>query len=161
MQLTSCTVGEGGQFPWGGDYSAANSVTYSASDGARGLHALDTSAAIDSGGMPAHDASHSAAQAFTVDPNFCSYDATPLTITAVLRRNTGASAGFNLKYESSAGFKSTASWYAIPGADRWYTQSWTIEDPQFVGKWGYNFTFDSDSLQNSNYSIQSVTVTKR
>ena len=78
-----------------------------------------------------------------------------------LRRNGADSAGFNVKYESASGWMGTGSWYTIPGSDQWYTQTWTITDTQFVGKWGYNFTFDSDSTQYSNYSIQSVTVTKR
>ena len=99
-------------------------------------------------------------QTFTVDPNFCSYATTRLRVTAVLRRNGGDSAGFNLKYESTSGWKGTASWYTIPGSDQWYTQTWSLADTQFVGKWGYNFAFDSDSTQYSNYSIKSVTVTK-
>lgn len=148
-------------FPWDGDYTAATSVTYSAADGAKGLHPLDTAAPISIAGAPAHDASHSGGQAFTLDPNFNAYTATALQITAVVRRNTSAAAGFNLKYESTTGNKGTGSWYTVPGNDKWYTQSWTITDPQFVGKWGYNFSFDSDSTQNSNYSIQSVTVTKQ
>jgi hypothetical protein len=45
--------------------------------------------------------------------------------------------------------------------DQWYTQTWTIADAQFVGKWGYQFTFDSDATQNSKYTIQSVTVAKQ
>ncbi|WP_434425780.1 hypothetical protein [Nannocystis pusilla] len=42
----------------------------------------------------------------------------------------------------------------------WVTKTWDFDDPQFVGKWGYNFAFDSDSTQHSQYSIRSVTVTK-
>ena len=97
----------------------------------------------------------------TVDPNFSSYTPVKLRITAVLRRTGSDSAGFNVKYESTSGYKGTGSWYTIPGSDQWYTQTWDIDDPQFVGKWGYNFSFDSDSTQNSKYTVKSVTVSKR
>lgn len=39
-------------------------------------------------------------------------------------------------------------------------KTWVIKDPQFVGKWGTHFAFDSDSTQNSAYSVLSVTVSK-
>jgi hypothetical protein len=147
--------------PWGGEYGAASSVSFEAPDVAKGLHPLGTAPTVTIDGVPARDQSAAPGQAFTVDPSFLSYTSTPITITAVLRRNGADSAGFNLKYESSKGPSSTGSWYSIPGSDRWYTQTWTIGDDQFTGKWGYNFSFDSDSTSNSKYSIRSVTVTKQ
>jgi len=104
--------------------------------------------------------SASSGTSFTVDPNFSSYTTAPLQITAVVRRSGIDAAGFNLKYEATSGWKSTGSWYGVPGSDQWYTQTWTLTDAQFVGKWGYQFMFDSDSTQNSKYRIQSVTVAK-
>jgi hypothetical protein len=148
-------------FPWGGDYSAALSVCFAAPNDQRGLHPLGPGNLINVAGTSARDQSQSSALSFTVDPNFLSYSATPIRITAVLRGNTTTSAGFNLKYESTSGWKSVGGWFTVPGSDRWYTQSWNISDPQFVGKWGYNFSFDSDSTTFSNYSVQSVTVTKQ
>ena len=88
------------------------------------------------------------------------YEMEPIKITAVLRRNGEKGAGFNLKYESTTGVKGAEGWYTIPAGAQWTTRTWTIPDPQFVGKWGYHFSFDSDSTQNSNYSLVSVTVTK-
>jgi hypothetical protein len=146
--------------PWGGEYADATSVSYSAASGAQGLHPLGSEQLTDVEGEPARDVSSGPGLSFTVDPSFVSYDTTTLRITAVVRRNGADPAGFNLEYESTEGWKGTGSWYGIPGSDQWYTQSWTISDPQFVGKWGYHFAFDSDSTQNSNYSLQSVTVSK-
>jgi hypothetical protein len=143
-------------FPWGGDYTSATSVSFTAPSMEQGLHLLGT-AKITNG---ARDVSGGAGQSFTVDPNFDSYAPAKLHITAVLRRNGADTAGFNLKYESQAGWKGGASWYTVPGADQWYTAEWDIPDAQLVGKWGFNFSFDSDSTQYSKYSIQSVTVTK-
>jgi hypothetical protein len=150
-------------FPWAGDYSTASFVNYAAefADGEKGLHPLGQKNTVTIDGTIAHDVSQGPGVSFTVDPNFCSYSCPALQISAVLRRKGTDSAGFNLKYESTAGWKGTGSWYTIPGSDQWYTQTWTISDTQFVGKWGYNFSFDSDSTQNSNYAIKSVTVTKQ
>jgi hypothetical protein len=147
--------------PWGGDYSAAKSVSYDATAGAKGLHPIGAAKLVTVDGGMARDQSSTGALAFTVDPAFLSYTATSITITAVLRRNGADAAGFNLKYESTKGPSSTGSWYGVPGSDKWYTQTWTITDDEFVGKWGYNFSFDSDSTDNSKYSIQSVTITKQ
>lgn len=144
-------------FPWGGDFTNATSVSFTAPQTEQGLHLLGT-AKITNG---ARDVSGGPGQGFTVDPNFDSYGPSTLHVTAVLRRNGADNAGFNLKYESTTGWKGTASWYTVPGADQWYTAEWDLPDAQFVGKWGFNFSFDSDSTQYSKYSIQSVTVTKR
>ena len=52
------------------------------------------------------DCSNGASQTFTVDPNFLSYTAETITITAVVRRQAANdNAGFNLKYESTTGWK--------------------------------------------------------
>lgn len=43
----------------------------------------------------------------------------------------------------------------VPDNDKWNTATWRINDAQFVGMWAYNF-----SINQGNYSVQSVTVTK-
>jgi hypothetical protein len=151
-------------FPWGGDYTGASSVSVSmgAPNTEQGLHQVSpdgSSTAVLVSGVSARDCSRSSGQSFTVDPNFLSYTPTTIRITAVVRRVGTATAGFNLKYESTIGRRSTGSWYTVPGSDRWYTQTWTITDDEFVSKWGYNFAFDSDSTTYSRYYLQSVTVT--
>ena len=147
-------------FPWGGDFTDAPAISYSAADGASGLHPLGAPNIVMIDGGPALDISTRAAQSFTVDPNFLSYTSAPIEVTAVVRRNGAKGAGFNLKYEAVSGWKSTGKWNDVPGSDQWYTLTWQITDDQFVGKWGYHFSFDSDSTQNSQYSVQSVTVKK-
>ena len=147
-------------FPWSSDFSSATSVSYTAGAAELGLHPLGTRTIVTVDGGPALDVGASSGTSFTVDPNFSSYTTSPLRITAVVRRSGSDAAGFNLKYEATSGWKSTGSWYGVPGSDQWYTQTWTVTDAQFVGKWGYQFTFDSDSTQNSKYRIQSVTVAK-
>jgi hypothetical protein len=150
----------GRPFPWGGDFSAASSVSWEAPGTAKGLHPVGEGKIVTLDGKEARDISGSNGLGFTVDPNFLSYTAVPLKITAILRRNGDAGAGFNLKYESSSGWKATGGWTTVPAGAQWTTLTWKITDPQFVGKWGYHFSFDSDSPQQSKYSMLSVTVSK-
>ena len=153
-------------FPWGGDYTHAEkvAVTMGNPNTEQGLHHLSsdaTSTVLNAFGGPTRYCGKGAAQSFTVNPNFLSYTTVPITITAVLRRNAANdNAGFNLWYESTTGWKGTGSWYTIPSNAEWHTKTWTINDPQFVGKWGVNFSFNSDSPAHSKYYIQSVTVSK-
>jgi hypothetical protein len=152
-------------FPWGGNYSDARTVSVSMGSPnlEHGLHQLfadrnSTPASVD--GIPARDCSKGASASFTIDPNFLSYTHAPIRISAVVRRISSTNnPGFNLKYESAGGRKGIG-WNAVPGGDKWHTLTWTISDDEFVGNWGYHFSFDSDSTNYSRYYLQQVTVTK-
>jgi len=151
-------------FLWGGDYSKASAVTVTmgSPNTELGLHQLNadaSSTAVTAYGGPARDCSKSSSQTFTVDPNFLSYTHASIQITAVVRRDaSNDNAGFNLKYESASGRKGIG-WNTVPGNDQWYTLRWMISDDEFVGDWGYHFSFDSDSTNYSKYYLQQVTVT--
>lgn len=154
--LTQARVAATRPFPWGGDYTGATSVSWAAVGGAKGLHPVGEAKVVDG----ARDQSSLSGQSFTVDPNFLSYTSVPLKITMVLRRNGKKAAGFNFKYESTSGWKGGLGWYTIPEGSEWTTLSYTIKDPQFVGKWGFHFGLDSDSTQHTAYSLRSVTVSR-
>jgi polysaccharide biosynthesis protein PslG len=151
-------------FPWGGNYSGASavSVAMGSTNLDRGLHQLNpngssTAVTLDDG--PARDCSKGPAQTFTIDPNFLSYTHASIRISAVVRKISASdNPGFNLKYESATGRKGIG-WNSVPGADKWYTLSWTISDDEFVGNWAHHFSFDSDSTNYSRYYLQQVTVT--
>lgn len=147
-------------FLWGADYSTSPAVSYTAPDMAPGLHPLGETNITMIDGVAARDISKATAQAFAVDPTFNSYTPIRIKVDVVTRRNGADPASFTLRYESTSGTKDAGGRYEIPGSDQWYTQSWTIDDPQFVGKWGYQILLDSESFANSKYSIRSVTVTK-
>ncbi|HWX19624.1 MAG TPA: endo-1,4-beta-xylanase [Candidatus Binatia bacterium] len=153
-----------GPFPWGGNYSGASSVLVSMGNPnvENGLHQLNADASstpVTVYGGPARDCSKSSAVTFTVDPNFLSYTHASIRISAVVRKISATdNPGFNLKYESATGRKGIG-WNSVPGSDKWYTLTWTIADDEFVGDWGYNFSFDSDSTNYSRYYLQQVTVT--
>jgi hypothetical protein len=147
-------------FPWGGDFTGARAVSLVAPNIAQGLHQFGEPAIRTFGGKPARDASTRATQSFAVDPNFATYVTGPLTISVVVRRNGSTSAGFKLSYESTSGWKTAGGWYTIPESDTFTTKEYTLTDAEFVGNWAYHFALDSDSKANSQYSVQSVTVTK-
>ena len=153
-------------FPWGGDYTRVEAVSVTMNDPnvEKGLHHLQADAssrALRVHGSPARDCSVGSSQSFAVDPNFMSYTTQPITITAVVRRKeSNENAGFNLAYESTSGWKNAETWYTVPDNTKWHTKTWTLTDPQFVGKWGFNFSFNSDSPEHSKYYLRSVTVSK-
>lgn len=147
-------------FPWGGDFSQVDEVSFAAPALEKGLHPASDAPTITIQGDPARDCGASAAQRFSVDPNFLSFDSAPIRVTAIVRRKGAQNAGFNLKYESVTGTSSAGGWNTIPAADQWHTFTWDVSDSQFVGKWGYHFALDSDATDNSQYALQSLSVTK-
>jgi hypothetical protein len=146
----------GKPYLWGGDYSGAKSVRWDGTAGAQGLHPTGTAKIVDG----ARDVTGSAGMAFTVDPGFLSYTPTAVKITVVLKKTGDQSAGFNVKYESTSGAKGGLGWYNVPAGAEWVTQSWTLKDTQFVGKFGFHFSFDGDSPQHGHYLLKSVVVEK-
>ncbi|MEZ5701008.1 MAG: hypothetical protein R3E42_02150 [Burkholderiaceae bacterium] len=151
-------------YPWKAksNHANASSVTLTTEGGRleeRGLYLATSMAGSGQTAVAALDASAAPRLSFTVDPGFLSYTTQPIEISAVVQRGAGAPAGFNLKYESTSGTK-TVGWNQVVAGEGWSTLTWRLNDPQFVGKFGYHFTFDADSKQHSGYRIQRVMVTK-
>lgn len=153
-------------FLWGGDYTNAKSVTVTMGEKnvEKGLHTMSGNAiaeAVVAYGGGSRAGSVPGGNVFVVDPNFLSYDTTPIEISAVVRRNeANDNSGFNLTYESTSGLKGGPGWYTVPDNKEWHTVKWKIDDAQFVNFWGFNFSFNSDGNKLNKYYIQSVTVTK-
>lgn len=155
-------------FPWEGDYSNANEVVASAGN-EQGLHYAGTPIEAVVDGETVWDIGFSNGNRFAVDPNFMSYDSEPIRITAVVRfkgdvnDSTIANAGFNLKYEKVDGLAYTGrsgGWRTVPRDNNWHEIVWDVNDAQFVGFWGYNFSLDSDSTKHSQYYLKSIKVEK-
>ena len=149
-------------FPWDGDYTNATSVSVSfgATTETKGLHTLsgDSIAAsvVAYGGNARAGSGVEGGNVYIVDPNFLRYTSTPIDITVVCRRDTtNAPASLALEYESTTGSKKLPA-VAIPDNTDWFTQTWHIDDSQFVGMYAFNFRFN-----NGPYLVRSVTVTKR
>jgi len=154
-------------FPWGGDFTGASMVSLSG-DGETGLHIRQETPIVNAGGANALAMGENASVDFVVDPNFLSYDKVPLRITVSVRfRGDPAdpavpTPGFNLAYESVDGLKKHAiGWRTVPRDTQWHDISWDVDDPQFVGFWGYHLTLDSDSTWYSQYDLRSMSVARR
>ena len=149
---------------WGGDFSSTDvvSITMGEEQIAQGLHTLSGDAvadAVTAYGGSARAGSIPGGNLFIVDPQFLCYNSEPIEITAEVRRNeANDNAGFKLVYESTTGFRTAGAWYTVPDNTRWHTVTWTINDPQFVAYWGYNFSLVSDGNVYNKYYIRSVTV---
>ena len=146
--------------PWGGDYSNAKSVsiTFGEKNVEKGLHtqsAASVAAAVVGYGGGARVGNVPGGNIFLVDPNFLSYDATPIEISIVCHRGPdNKPAKIGIEYESTSGYKKLPA-YEIPESAEWSTAKWKITDAQFVSMWAYNF-----SISPGKYYIQSVTVTR-
>ena len=161
----------GRRTPWVGDdgpddYSEAEAVSieFGETTTERGLHSLAGDAVAEavlayggsarSGGVPG-------GTAFAVDPAFLTFGGGPVEITVEVRRNeANDNAGFKLVYESPKGFSTAGGWYTVPDNTQWHTKTFRIEDPQFVGYWGYHFNLVSDGDVYNRYLIRRVEVRK-
>jgi hypothetical protein len=154
-------------FPWGGDYTNAQSVSITMGQKTveKGLHtqAGDSFAAdvLAYGGNARAGEGIQGGNVFIIDPNFLSYTSspTPIEITVVARPAPSvSSAKLVLEYESPSqiinGYKKLAAQELHDNKD-WHTITWKINDAQFVGKYGFHFRLDQGK-----YFIQSVTVAK-
>lgn len=147
-------------FPWDGDYSHAKTVYVRMGEKTveKGLHPQQGDAVradVVAYGGSARAGNVAGGPVFIVDPNFLSYDSTPIEITAVVRRTPeNHPAKLALEYESTSGYRKLPA-FVIPGNKKWYTARWTINDAEFVSKWVFNFRFDLGE-----YYIKSVSVTK-
>jgi Glycosyl hydrolase family 10 len=152
-------------FPWNGDFNSATSVSVILGKPSLeyGLHVVESDpgpSTVAEDGLAALDCSRHPAIAFDLDPNFLSYTARPIEISAIVRSlAANEQPGFNLKYEALSGRKGIG-WNFVPNDGKWHTLSWRITDDEFVGDWGYHFSFDSDSTNHSRYLLRQVTVRK-
>ncbi len=147
-------------FPWNGDYTGAKTVfvLMNRSVVAKGLHPQQgdgLQADVVAYGGSARSGSVAGGPVFIVDPNFLSYTAGAIKITAVVRRTPeNRPAKLILEYESTTGFKKFPA-FDIPDDKRWHVAHWKIDDAEFVSKWVLNFRFDL-----GDYLVRKVSVTK-
>jgi hypothetical protein len=96
---------------------------------------------------------------FWVDPQFAPLGTTALEITAVVRRvPQGSTAGMTIDYESDKGYVGSG-YRTIPDGDAWQEVSWTVQDANFVGAWGWHFRLNAISSPND-FLIKEIRVRK-
>jgi hypothetical protein len=83
-----------------------------------------------------------------------------LEITVVARRADPAKAvGFDVCYESLKGYKGTGKRWEVPAGEEWIEHTWTVDDANFVGGWGWNFRTDIGG-SSGDVAIKEVRVRK-
>jgi len=96
-------------------------------------------------------------------PGFISPETKAIEISVTAKRipsEDGLSnpTGLAVTYESTFGKRNGLFW-AVPGDNKWHTNTWKIADAKFIGKLGWNFRLDASGSGND-VLIQSVSVTK-
>lgn len=166
--LDEAAISQGRPFPWGGDNSAATSVTLEAGKAPQGLFLANPPALTTVNGTPEFNFQGRGGPVFAVDPAFLSYSSAPVTVKIILRKLGTASAGFNLKYEADVPISaadgnglvsSGTGWHNVAGTSL-YEQTWVLPNTRFVAMYGYHFSLDSDGPAYSNFSVHKVTVSR-
>lgn len=142
------------------------SLVAGAPDQNQGIYIGDPPPLEEINGVKVYPCNHRTRTVFSVDPDFLSWDSKSITITAVCHNRGTTNAGFGFKYESNVPMAQAdgnnltgLGWKNVnAGAPR--TITWTITNPQFIAYFGFNFIFDSDALQYSDYAVEKITITK-
>ena len=154
-------------FLWNENHAGLQSVSLDPTSEDNGIHLTEALPIKVVDGKAEFDATGRNGLQFTVDPAFMSYDTQAVKITAILRGHDIADPGFNFKYESDvplyytdwAGRVNTDSWHSVKGNVP-YEKSWIVSNARFIGVFGYNFTFDTDGTNHSDFSLLKITVEK-
>ena len=158
-------------FPWGQDYAKASEVTVRL--GAKNLE----------NGLKQHNPNTTAVENdltetwartnfkiggegryvyFRVDPTFGGFGSSKFDITVVARRIANDKpAGMKICYESLGnGYTDAPGGYKNIDAGGWQELTWSVDDANFVGQWGWNFRTDCNGSGNE-FFIKEVRVKKR
>jgi hypothetical protein len=90
--------------------------------------------------------------AFLADSTFIDPERKTYEITVEAKRLPSADGlqnptGLVLTYEATHGLRTTALW-AVPGDNKWHTQTWKIADARFTAKLGWHFLLDASGTGN-------------
>lgn len=147
-------------FPWGGDFTSADEVTWRAGQPGNGIEPLGSAETTANGAEPSRLLKKGAGLSFRVNPTFAPFGTTNLEIKVVARRAAADQpAGFQMMYETLKTIHGydRAGWWTVPEDDKWHEYVWKVSDANFVGTWAYNFTITEVS---SDLLVKEVSVRK-
>ena len=152
-------------YPWGGDHSGAAIVTaqLKADNVESGVRQVRPDTTVADAESRRTDISRADGEGhyvyFWVDPQFAPLGTTALEITAVVRRKApDTTAGMIIDYESDKGYVGS-EYRTIPEGDGWQQVSWTVQDANFVGTWGWHFRLNAISSPND-FFVKEIRVRK-
>ena len=145
------------KFPWGGDYSDKKMVRHVLGSGVEEgvrpttpdeltlmneLTSTYVKTVNSKGKVPGH-------VPFRVHHSFVTDMPRKIKITLVAKRadQKKRAKPFMWFYESQKGYRppKDKTW-DIPAGEDWQEHSWVVEDANFAGQWGYNFTFGTSNM---------------
>jgi len=152
-------------YPWGGDHTGAAIVSaqLKAANVENGVRQIRPDTTIADAQWRRTDFSRADSEGhyvyFWVDPQFVPLGTTALEITAVVRRMAqDNTAGMTIDYESDKGYVGS-EYRNIAEGDAWQEISWTIQDANFMGTWGWHFRLNAISSPND-FLIKEIRVRK-
>lgn len=141
-------------FPWGIDYGKTNEVScrLSATNVDRGIKQIKLQTTSLEHGLTESwrksnfkFGSEGRYIYFRVDPTFASFGTKNLEITVVARRvDKDKKTSISLLYESLKGYRNAQGRFDVPEGEEWTSHTWTVDNANFVGGWGWNFRTDSN-----------------
>jgi hypothetical protein len=144
-------------FPWGGDFSKAKSVSTEWNDDALPGGIVATGSRTNpkvtfpdgSSGMLV---SANQGTQFYLHPSFASVHTAKYFVRITVRRITPGNVGMNLFYEvaNSQGrtpYRNTGRWFGLGNDDAWQTYTWELNDACFAKMWGYDISFRPEQSQ--------------
>jgi hypothetical protein len=140
-------------FPWGGDYSTAKSVSIELgpkpkSNGITqlGAHSEATDFAFPDG-TGGFKVEGNQIPPFYIHPSFANLKTHDFFIRVTLRRIGEGNVGMNFAYEiaDSKGrngpMRNSGGWYSVGPEMGWQTHTWHLTDACFAKMWGYDINF--------------------
>jgi hypothetical protein len=140
----------GTNFPWGGDYAKARSVTLEpgSTEGANGVFQVQRRAtptlkyADGSTGILVRGDQE---VSFYCHPSFAHFRTNDYYVRVSVRRVAPGNVGMNLHYEvaDSQGrspYKNRGQWFGVTEKNDWQTYTWHVTDACFSKMWGYDFS---------------------
>ena len=145
------------QFPWGGDFSKAKSVSVQLGTDAPGAGIFQTGArtapkvTFPDGTTGILMSANQGAQ-FYVHPSFASIHTREYFVRITVRRVTPGNVGMNLFYENgdaqgSTPYKNAGRWFGLGNEDGWQTGTWHVKDACLAKMWGYDISFRPEQSQ--------------
>jgi len=140
------------EFPWSAGYSKETEVwcRLAAANNTHGLKQIEWGdGGVTRAGLAGADEYRSTQKSangsymyFDVDNTFAAFGDNDLEITVTARCSPGNKGSLRICYESKSGYHETPGYWAIPGDDKWYENTFHIADANFAVTWGWNFRID-------------------
>ena len=154
---SGCAANREKNFPWGGDFSRAKTVSLQLGDVARnagifqaGRQTMPKTTFPD--GTSGILLSANQSTQFHVHPSFASIQTREYYVRVTVRRVTPGNVGMNLRYEvadsqGGAPYKNVGTWFSLSKDEGWQTFTWHVKDACFAKMWAYDIAFVPEQSQ--------------